>query len=136
MESESFDYQREPYSTTRLAVELLGSRGKRKDSDDAAHAAAPLDGPWADASPSRSLFSIYSHVAYVCVPSKKGARAYSADILDRSYDVVAGLDPEIAELRQTVHKFLKTELAPRAAQVDKDNAFPMVRRQIATTNAI
>jgi isovaleryl-CoA dehydrogenase len=30
------------------------------------------------------------------------------------------------QLQDTVHKFAQEHLAPRAAQIDKDNAFPMV----------
>ncbi|KAI9202226.1 acyl-CoA dehydrogenase/oxidase [Polychytrium aggregatum] len=38
---------------------------------------------------------------------------------------VAGLSPELAELREVVHDFAQKELAPRAEQIDKQNAFPM-----------
>ncbi|KAH8556719.1 acyl-CoA dehydrogenase/oxidase [Umbelopsis sp. PMI_123] len=38
---------------------------------------------------------------------------------------VAGLTNEQAELREAVHQFAQTELAPRAAEIDKENAFPM-----------
>lgn len=37
---------------------------------------------------------------------------------------VAGLDAELAELRQSVHAFSQKELAPRAEAIDKSNNFP------------
>ncbi|KAJ3174229.1 hypothetical protein HDU88_000197 [Geranomyces variabilis] len=43
-----------------------------------------------------------------------------------SYNVpVAGLSEDLEELRESVHAFAQKELAPRAAQIDKDNEFPM-----------
>jgi isovaleryl-CoA dehydrogenase len=43
-----------------------------------------------------------------------------------SYNVaVAGLSPELNDLRESVADFVSRELTPRAAQVDKDNEFPM-----------
>ncbi|KAJ3336487.1 hypothetical protein HDU91_001764, partial [Kappamyces sp. JEL0680] len=43
-----------------------------------------------------------------------------------SYNVpVAGLSSDLEELRQNVHDFAQRELAPRAAEIDKTNAFPM-----------
>ncbi|KAJ1661870.1 hypothetical protein IW140_006355 [Coemansia sp. RSA 1813] len=38
---------------------------------------------------------------------------------------VAGLTEEQQEFREAVHGFAQRELAPRAGQIDKDNAFPM-----------
>ncbi|KAG2179878.1 hypothetical protein INT43_003664 [Umbelopsis isabellina] len=38
---------------------------------------------------------------------------------------VAGLSNEQMELREAVHDFAQNELAPRAEQIDKENAFPM-----------
>ncbi|KXN73542.1 acyl-CoA dehydrogenase NM domain-like protein [Conidiobolus coronatus NRRL 28638] len=38
---------------------------------------------------------------------------------------IAGLTEEQAHFRETVHDFCEKELAPRAAQIDKDNQFPM-----------
>ncbi|KAJ2960996.1 hypothetical protein NQZ79_g3765 [Umbelopsis isabellina] len=38
---------------------------------------------------------------------------------------VAGLTNEQMELREAVHDFAQNELAPRAEQIDKENAFPM-----------
>ena len=38
---------------------------------------------------------------------------------------VAGLDDDLSELRQSVHAFAQRELAPRAADIDKQNEFPM-----------
>lgn len=40
-------------------------------------------------------------------------------------DGVLGLDETQIQLRDTVFKFAQEHLAPRAAQIDKDNAFPM-----------
>jgi isovaleryl-CoA dehydrogenase len=46
-----------------------------------------------------------------------------------SYDsynsAVAGLSEELEELRQSVHTFAQKELAHRAQEIDKSNAFPM-----------
>ncbi|KAJ3179318.1 hypothetical protein HDU87_002927 [Geranomyces variabilis] len=43
-----------------------------------------------------------------------------------SYNVpVAGLSEDLEELRESVNAFAQKELAPRAAQIDKDNEFPM-----------
>ncbi|CAM0139486.1 hypothetical protein VKS41_004704 [Umbelopsis sp. WA50703] len=38
---------------------------------------------------------------------------------------VAGLTNDQTELREAVHDFAQNELAPRAEQIDKENAFPM-----------
>ncbi|KAF9971217.1 hypothetical protein BGZ73_005885 [Actinomortierella ambigua] len=38
---------------------------------------------------------------------------------------VAGLTDEQQEFRQAVHDFAQAELAPRAADIDRENAFPM-----------
>ncbi|RUS30769.1 hypothetical protein BC938DRAFT_478981 [Jimgerdemannia flammicorona] len=40
---------------------------------------------------------------------------------------VAGLTAEQAEFRQAVEEFAQKELAPRAVDIDRNNAFPMVR---------
>lgn len=40
-------------------------------------------------------------------------------------DAVIGFNETQEQLRDTVHKFAQEHLAPRAAQIDKDNAFPM-----------
>lgn len=39
---------------------------------------------------------------------------------------VAGLTDEQDEFRQAVHRFASEELAPRAQDIDRQNAFPMV----------
>ncbi|KAI8913253.1 acyl-CoA dehydrogenase/oxidase [Gorgonomyces haynaldii] len=44
---------------------------------------------------------------------------------DSYNSAVAGLTPELEELRQSIHSFCQKELAPRANQIDKDNQFPM-----------
>ncbi|KAI8836371.1 acyl-CoA dehydrogenase/oxidase [Chytridium lagenaria] len=52
-----------------------------------------------------------------------GRRMYStSDLYDNR---VAGLSPDLNELRLAVHDFLKKELYPRADAVDKENSFPM-----------
>ncbi|KAJ2630312.1 hypothetical protein GGF44_004108, partial [Coemansia sp. RSA 1694] len=38
---------------------------------------------------------------------------------------IAGLSTEQEEFREAVSSFAQRELAPRAAQIDRDNAFPM-----------
>jgi isovaleryl-CoA dehydrogenase len=43
-----------------------------------------------------------------------------------SYNVsVAGLTPELRDLRESVAEFVSRELTPRAANIDKENQFPM-----------
>lgn len=39
---------------------------------------------------------------------------------------VAGLTDEQSEFRQAVNTFANAELAPRAQDIDRQNAFPMV----------
>ncbi|CAO3696930.1 unnamed protein product [Umbelopsis ramanniana] len=47
-------------------------------------------------------------------------------IISATYNAaVAGLTNEQAELREAVHEFAQAELAPRAAEIDKNNVFPM-----------
>ncbi|KAG2179318.1 hypothetical protein INT44_006163 [Umbelopsis vinacea] len=47
-------------------------------------------------------------------------------IISATYNAaVAGLTNEQAELREAVHQFAQTELAPRATDIDKENVFPM-----------
>lgn len=43
-------------------------------------------------------------------------------------DAVAGLTDDQLQLRETVHKFAQEELAPHAAQIDRDNNFPQLRQ--------
>ncbi|KAJ3215923.1 hypothetical protein HDU67_010154 [Dinochytrium kinnereticum] len=51
-----------------------------------------------------------------------GRRQYSTDLYETK---VAGLSPDLNELRVAVSEFLKKELYPRADAVDKTNNFPM-----------
>lgn len=51
---------------------------------------------------------------------------YARSIAYDCYNVpVAGLGDELESLRESVHSFAQKELAHRAAQIDKDNEFPM-----------
>jgi isovaleryl-CoA dehydrogenase len=43
-------------------------------------------------------------------------------------DALSGLNEEQLQLRDTVHKFAQEELAPHAAQIDKDNNWPELRQ--------
>ncbi|KAJ3073544.1 hypothetical protein HDU98_001284 [Podochytrium sp. JEL0797] len=52
-------------------------------------------------------------------------RAASGLAFDSYNNRVVGLSEEHEELRQSVFNFCQKELAPRAHQIDKDNAFPM-----------
>ncbi|TPX58417.1 hypothetical protein PhCBS80983_g03132 [Powellomyces hirtus] len=58
------------------------------------------------------------------------ARAFGASqrrgLAYDSYNVpVAGLSEDLEQLRESVHAFAQRELAPRAAEIDKTNNFPM-----------
>lgn len=51
------------------------------------------------------------------------SRHFSA--LDSSVDMISGLDETQQQLRLTVQKFAADEIAPRAAEIDRTNEFPM-----------
>jgi len=51
---------------------------------------------------------------------RRNASFYSVD--------VAGLTEEQSEFRKAVGDFAQREIAPRAAEIDKSNTFPSVRR--------
>ncbi|KAI9345228.1 acyl-CoA dehydrogenase/oxidase [Obelidium mucronatum] len=65
------------------------------------------------------------------VPASRSANAfpalrkYSSLAFDSYENRVVGLSEEHHTLRESVHEFCQKELAPRAHQIDKDNAFPM-----------
>lgn len=46
-------------------------------------------------------------------------------VMEQDIDTISGFTDEQKELRHMVRSFAQAELAPIAAQVDKDNAFPM-----------
>lgn len=54
------------------------------------------------------------------VATRSGVRAYSGFNHD-----LAGLTEDQAELRSVVETFANKEIAPRAAEIDKKNEFPM-----------
>ncbi|KAI8370539.1 acyl-CoA dehydrogenase/oxidase [Radiomyces spectabilis] len=64
---------------------------------------------------SKSVF-LKRHVAFV------GQRALNSAAYNAA---VAGLTTEQEELREAVHDYVQAELAPRAADIDKANEFPM-----------
>ncbi|KAJ3021958.1 UNVERIFIED_CONTAM: hypothetical protein HDU68_009370 [Siphonaria sp. JEL0065] len=59
------------------------------------------------------------------VPTRHVSRTYSSLAFDSYENRVVGLTEEHHTLRESVHDFCQKELAPRAHQIDKDNAFPM-----------
>lgn len=54
------------------------------------------------------------------IAPRSGVRAYSGFNHD-----LAGLTEDQAELRSVVETFAQKEIAPRAAEIDKTNEFPM-----------
>lgn len=51
--------------------------------------------------------------------------AHSSESVSMSTDHISGLTETQTQLRESVHEWAKVELAPRAADIDRDNAFPM-----------
>lgn len=68
----------------------------------------------------------FARTAAPCV-SQVPARsfAYQSESVTTSMNMLSGLTKEQQQLRETVQGWAAEELAPRAAQIDKDNEFPM-----------
>jgi len=54
-----------------------------------------------------------------------GATRGMATIMDRDIDMISGFTEEQRQLRQLVREFAQGTIAPRAAEIDKTNEFPM-----------
>ncbi|KAL1935142.1 hypothetical protein VTP01DRAFT_4282 [Rhizomucor pusillus] len=65
----------------------------------------------------RALYNVGTRTAFSNSRRLVSSITYNAD--------VANLSPEQEELREAVHNYVQAELAPRAAEIDKSNDFPM-----------
>lgn len=79
----------------------------------------------AHGAPKRKLHTAKKHMAKKAPVAMKKRNMATNLVMGMDIDTISGFTPEQTELRHMVREFAQKEIAPIAAQVDKDNQFPM-----------